>query len=55
MREFAVKLRDALKADPAVPYLVWRAYETWIVLWRFESPAAAQSAFDTWKRGWLAG
>jgi len=30
VREFAVRLRDSLKADPAVPYLVWRAYETWI-------------------------
>lgn len=30
VRAFAVKLRDALKTDPGVPYLVWRAYESWI-------------------------
>lgn len=30
LREFGPKLLESLKADPAVPYLVWRAYEVWI-------------------------
>lgn len=30
LREFAAKVRDSLKADPKVPYLVWRAMESWI-------------------------
>lgn len=29
LRDFAGRLRDALKSDAAVPYLVWRAYEVW--------------------------
>ncbi len=32
IREFASKLNDSLKADPAVPYLVWRGYERWLEL-----------------------
>jgi hypothetical protein len=30
LREFGPKLLAALKADPAVPYLIWRAYEVWV-------------------------
>jgi hypothetical protein len=30
LREFGPKLLESLKADTAVPYLVWRAYEVWI-------------------------
>ena len=30
LREFGPKLLESLKADKAVPYLVWRAYEVWI-------------------------
>jgi hypothetical protein len=30
LREFAPKLRDSLKADHAVPYLVWHGMEVWI-------------------------
>ncbi len=26
--------------------------EPYLVLWSFESPSAAQSAFETWKKGW---
>jgi hypothetical protein len=29
LREFAPKLLESLKADRAVPFLVWRAYEVW--------------------------
>jgi hypothetical protein len=29
IREFSDKLMENLKADPEVPYLVWRAYEVW--------------------------
>ena len=30
LREFAGKLRDSLKADKQVPYLVWHGMEVWI-------------------------
>lgn len=30
VREFARRLVTALKEDPAVPFLVWRAYEIWV-------------------------
>jgi len=30
LREFGPKLMAGLKADPAVPYLVWRSYEIWL-------------------------
>lgn len=30
LREFAPRLLESLRADPAVPYLVWRAYEVWV-------------------------
>jgi hypothetical protein len=30
VREFGPKLLKSLKADKAVPYLVWRGYEVWI-------------------------
>jgi hypothetical protein len=30
IREFYPKLLVSLKADPSVPFLVWRAYEVWI-------------------------
>lgn len=30
LRALAERLRDSLKADPAVPYLVWRGLEAWI-------------------------
>jgi hypothetical protein len=30
LRVFAGKLRDSLKADKRVPYLVWSALETWV-------------------------
>lgn len=30
LRELAKKLRDTLKSDPRVPYLVWRGMEEWI-------------------------
>ncbi len=30
IREFIPKLRDTLKNDPTVPYLVWRAFEVWV-------------------------
>jgi len=30
LREMAGKIRDSLKSDPAVPYLVWHALEIWI-------------------------
>lgn len=30
LREFAPKLVAALKAEPLVPFLVWRAFEVWI-------------------------
>lgn len=32
LRQFAPKLLAVLKADPKVPFLVWRAYERWIEL-----------------------
>ena len=31
VREFAGALLEALKADPRVPFLVWRAYEVWVL------------------------
>jgi hypothetical protein len=30
VRTFAAKLMEALKADPKVPFLVWRPYEIWV-------------------------
>ena len=30
LRELAAKLRDSLKADKRVPYLVWRGFESWV-------------------------
>ena len=30
VREFAPKLVTALKSDQRVPFIVWRAYETWV-------------------------
>ena len=30
LREFGAKLLGVLKADPAVPYVLWRSYEVWI-------------------------
>lgn len=30
VREFAGALLEALKSDPSVPFLVWRAYEVWV-------------------------
>ena len=30
VREFCPKLLAALKADPAIPFLVWRGYELWV-------------------------
>lgn len=29
LREFALRLLDELKADPRVPYMVWRSFEVW--------------------------
>ncbi len=43
------------KVDGSFIVRAGAADTTWVVLWRFESPAAAQSAFDTWKKGWLVG
>ena len=31
VREFAPKLLAALKADKSVPFIIWRAYEVWIL------------------------
>lgn len=30
LREFAVLVRDSLKNDPSVPYLIWHGFEVWV-------------------------
>lgn len=38
VREFAGRLLTAMKDDPAVPFLVWRAYEIWVAEFVVKAP-----------------